>query len=723
VSGENVTFLFVLVVSAGFFALNVQRLVRYMRIGQPEHRLDHIGRRVLNVLNVGIAQTRILREPIAGVMHATIFWGFIVLTAGTIEVLIAGVFPEFGYHRFLPSGPTRAYELSQDAFAVLVLGAVSFAYVRRLVLRPRRLEGDNVEHLDAYIILGMIGMLMVTLLFAGAFLSVARPGALGDGHLASRALAIAFGGMSPDIAWPAYRVSWWAHALLVLAFLNYLPYSKHLHVATSLFNVFFSNTSWKSERAVMRPMNLEADVEQFGASDVEHLTWKNLLDGYSCTECGRCTAACPANITGKALSPRKIVVNTRQRLVEKGALVTGDRMEFLRPMFVHREGLDATKPEDDRKDGGYDARAGGVPSASSSAVSPDSPAAISRSPEEVLGHRLMDYYITEEELWACTSCRACVQECPVSIDQLDIINEMRRFLVLTESRFPAEVQPAFESLERNGSPWAFSPAERAKWADGMSIPTMAEMQARGERPDVLFWVGCMGSFDDRAKKITVAFARILQACDVRFAILGQDEHCHGDPARRMGNEYLYQMLAKDVIGTLDRFAVQTVVTTCPHCFHQIGNEFPQLGGNYEVIHHSTYIERLLVENRVPLQSAEGERLVVAYHDSCYLGRYNDIYDAPREALRRALPVVNLVEPKRTRDRGLCCGAGGGRMFMEERTGKRINAERVDELLATGADTIAVACPFCMTMMHDGARARDANVQVLDIAEVVAQRLA
>lgn len=687
-TAENVVFLFILAASAGFFALNVQRLVEYMRLGKPETRTDRPFQRAWSVLRVGIAQTKILREPIAGLMHATIFWGFMVLTAGTIELVISGVLPGFSYARFLPHALYSGYELSQDTFAVLVLGAIAFAYFRRLVLRPRRLQGDNVEHLDAYIILGMIGALMLTYLLAGGFLAVARPGAISEARFASLGVGAAFSGVDSGAAWIGYRVNWWAHALVVLAFLNYLPYSKHLHVATSLFNVFFSNATWKGEQAVMRPMDLEADVEKFGASDVEDLTWKNLLDGYSCTECGRCTAVCPANITGKSLSPRKIVVNTRQRLMEKGPLITGDRMEFLRPMFVHGEGADAG----------------------------------ARTANEVLEHRLLDQYISEEELWACTSCRACVQECPVSIDQLDVINEMRRYLVLSESRFPAEVQPAFESLERNGSPWAFAQSDRAKWAEGLNIPTMAQLHQRGERPDVLFWVGCMGSFDDRAKKITVAFARILQACGVRFAILGQEEHCHGDPARRIGNEYLYQMLAKDTIETLNRYDVFTVVTSCPHCFHQIGNEFPQLGGNYEVIHHSTYIERLLQENRVPLQTDEGKRLTVAYHDSCYLGRYNDIYDAPRETLRRALPVVNLVEPKRTKDRGLCCGAGGGRMFMEERTGKRINVERVDELLATGADTIAVACPFCMTMMHDGVRARDANVEVLDIAEVVAARL-
>jgi len=686
-TAQSVVFLFVLAIAAGIFALNVQRLVSYLKLGVAEDRTDRPWARLSNVLQIGIAQTKILREPIAGIMHATIFWGFIVLTAGTVEIFIQGAWSGFSYERVLWHPLYALYAASQDAFAVFVLAAVAFAFYRRLVLHPRRLEGDRIEHLDAYVILGMIAGLMITLLLANAFLSVVQPDAVGPEKFVSRGLAAPFANVSARSAFYAYRTFWWAHVFLVLIFLNYLPYSKHLHVVSSLINVYFSNTSWKGERAVMRPMDLEAETESFGAADVEQLTWKNLLDGYSCTECGRCTAACPANLTGKVLSPRKIVVNTRQRLMEKGPAATGDGMAFLGSRLVHGEGHEAG---------------------------------------ESLGHgathRLLDGYITEEELWQCTSCRACVQECPVSIDQLDIINQMRRNLVLSESRFPAEIQPAFEALERNGAPWAFDAADRARWADGLAIPTMAELTERGERPDVLFWVGCMGSFDDRAKKITVAFARILQACGIRFAILGQEEHCHGDPARRMGNEYLYQMLAKDTIDTLNRYAVTTVVTSCPHCFHQIGNEFPQLGGNYEVIHHSTYIDRLLQQELVPLRTDEGRRLTVAYHDSCYLGRYNDIYDAPRETLRRALPVVNLVEPPRARDRGLCCGAGGGRMWMEERQGKRINIERTEELLATGAETIAVACPFCMTMMSDGVKAKESSVPVLDIAEVVASQL-
>jgi Fe-S oxidoreductase len=337
---------------------------------------------------------------------------------------------------------------------------------------------------------------------------------------------------------------------------------------------------------------------------------------------------------------------------------------------------------------------------------------------------LLDGFITEQELWACTTCRACVQECPVSIDQLSVILEMRRNLVLGESRFPEEVMPAFESMEQRGSPWAFDPGDRGKWSEGMNIPTMAELAERGETAEVLYFVGCMGSFDDRAKKTTVAFAKIMQAAGVNFAILGREEKCNGDPARRMGNEYLYQMLAKENVETLAKYNVRTIVTACPHCMHQLGNEYPQFGGNYDVIHHSVFIEHLMAEGRIPLRQELHEAVsTFTYHDSCYLGRYNQIYDAPRATLKRALPVVNLVEMPRSGDRGLCCGAGGGRMWMEENEGKRINAERADEALATGATAVAVACPFCMTMLRDSISSRDESVQVYDIAEVVADRLA
>jgi Fe-S oxidoreductase len=503
------------------------------------------------------------------------------------------------------------------------------------------------------------------------------------------------GAIPAGVAHGVRDASWWTHALLVLGFLNYLPFSKHLHVLVSLPNTYLANTEGPGQKGVMRYMDLEDETaEQFGVSDVEHLTWKNLLDGYACTQCGRCTAACPANITGKLLSPRKIVVNVRQRTMEKAPLVVGDFDELTRPRLDGGEGAD-----------GLAAR--GV-----------APAA--RTAEEILGNTLLDNYITEEELWACTSCRACVHECPVSIDHLDVINGLRRNLVLMESRFPEQLQPAFQSMERNGSPWAFSPAAREEWAEGMDIPTMAEAFERGDRPASCSGWGAWGRSTTARRRSRSRSRR----CSRRRTSTSPSS-AGGDLPRRPGAPHGQRVPVPDARQGHDRDARplrgedgrHVLPALLPPDRQRVPAARRRLRGHPpHDVHRAACCRRAR-----PARHGRGE----APHDGlprrCYLGRYNDVYDAPRNALKRALPVVNLVEPKRTKSRGLCCGAGGGRMWMEEDTGSASTSSAPRSCSPRAPTRSPSACPFCMTMMTDGVTAKGSEVPVLDISEVIAAR--
>lgn len=626
---------------------------------KKDSRFDNLAERVKKVITVAFGQSKLLREPIAGSIHFIIFWGFILFLLGVLESILQGFYTPFSFS-FL--GPLYIpITFVQDLFGLMVIIAIIFSLMRRFVFKVKRLEVEAKGKIDAAVILLLI--LVVCFSMFGQNISHVASQSFSLMPNESRPISLA---LSPSIfnlninANVLFEVFWWIHIIAVFGFLNYLPYSKHLHVLTSIPNTFFAKIEDKQN--TLLPLNLDDEsVENFGAADIDQLSWKQILDSYSCTECGRCSSVCPAAAVGKPLSPRKILVDIRRRTIDKAPLLVNGVTE-----------------------------------------------------SDILAKTLVNDYISDDELWACTTCNACVQECPVMIEHVDSIVDMRRNLILSESRFPDSLNSVFKSIETNFTPWVFNQSERADWADGMGIKALAE----DSDCEMLFWVGCAGSFDVRYKKVTQAFAKIMQKANINFRILGTEEKCNGDTARRLGNEYLSQMMMKENIETLNKYGVKKIVTACPHCFHSLGREYKQFGGDYEVLHHSQLISELVNSHKIVLKNNQN-KTKITFHDSCYLGRYNEVYDEPRLAIN-SIGNVDLIEMKRNKSRGFCCGAGGGRMFLEDDEGSRINIERTEEALQTKADTIASACPFCMTMLSDGVKHfnKTDDVSVKDIAEIV-----
>jgi Fe-S oxidoreductase len=664
-SYQNVIFIAVLVVAFAFFGYSLKNLISFLKLGRADNPTDRKRERVKKVITIAFGQSKLLREPTAGIMHFFIFWGFVILLSSIIESIGEGIYSNFSFNFLGRLYPILGF--FQEAIALLVVLSILTAFYRRIILKPKRLEGHSSS--EAYLILMLILFIILTIYGQYSIKVVLNNPESDSYRFISSSISFLFINLDKSSLENIYHFFWWSHILLVLGFLNYLPYSKHLHVLTSIPNVYLSKLG---SRGALCPINLsDENLTRFGSADIEDFSWKQLLDSVTCTECGRCTAACPANITGKPLSPRKIFVDMRDRLREKG------------PILLNKV-----------------------------AVAVDN----NTNKKQPLQKHLVDDYITEEELWSCTTCMACVQECPVMIEHVEAIVDMRRYLVLSESRFPKELQITFQNLERNFTPWAFSSASRADWAEGLNVPLFSN------KPDaeILFWVGCAGAYDERATKVTKSFVKILQAANINFAILGTEEKCNGDAARRAGNEYLAQMLMNENIATLNKYNVKTIVTTCPHCFNTLKNEYPQFGGNYNVVHHTEFIMKLINEKKLNLTEKSTD--TITYHDSCYLGRYNDMYNPPRQIIDSI--GGKLTEMKRTKDKGLCCGAGGARMFMEETIGKRVNHERTEEALAMNTDVVSTACPFCLTMLSDGVKDKGANdkVKVQDIAELVANAI-
>ena len=694
----------------------------YIQLGQKVDFNKAFRERINGLLAQMFGHTKLLKDRKSGIMHFFLFYGFIILQLGAIDLIGKGL---TGNPHWLPMGPAYpAFVFLQELTVIIVLLATGYAGYRRFIEKLPRLK----RNFQASLVVLFIFTLMLTVILSLSMEAVqlAHSGDISGWTLSqpvSSGLALFFGGLSETAAGTLFYIFWWAHNLVLFAFLLYVPQSKHFHLLMAPLNIFLRRLEPAGK---LKTIDFEDEsAEAFGVGRIEHFDQKQLLDLYACVECGRCTNVCPAAGTGKMLSPMDLIVKLRDHLTEKGAAVTS-RTPWM-PAFAfggtkaNRLALSAAGLSLDPPPGAAEADTSETAAAADrSSGLPDAETIDAKLAALDYDTDLIGDVMTKEEIWACTTCRNCEEICPVGNEHVDKIIDLRRYLVLTEGDVAPEAQRTFQNIERQSNPWGINRNERIRWRDeldGIRVPTVHEV----EHFDYLWFVGSMASFDNRNKKVAQAFAKILNAAGVSFAILGNEEKNSGDTARRMGNEFLFQQLCQENIATFQKYRVQKIVTTCPHTYNTLKHEYPEFGLEAEVIHHTELLHELLEEGRLTPTKAVNER--ITYHDSCYLGRYNNISEQPRRLLE-AIPGLEIVEMARNRDNGMCCGAGGGMMWLEEDSGKRVNLARTEQALAVNPTLIGTACPYCLTMMGDGTKMLEVEDEVAakDIVEILAASL-
>ena len=665
IAGKIILLVFIVATACAFF-LRVKYLVSLLRLGKAENRFDKPLSRLMYVLGQVLLQRCVLKNVTAkdrsGLGHMMIFYGFCLFVISYTFHITEGFYDKLSPALF--GGIfNNLFFLFLDVAGLVVILALIWAALRRYLSRPSRLE--PIMSKGAAIVLVWIFLLMILGFSVEGFRLLTEERPFAEWAFMGSAFSGLFSSMGLESqARPLFYVFWFIHMAFIFAFGIYILYSKHLHILASHFNLFFHN---RGPKGALQPITDMENADSFGASNVTEFTWKQLLDLYACTECGHCNVNCPATLSEKPLHPKDVIANLKKHLLADGK-------DFL-------VGIDEANKDD----------------------------------YCVIGASI----VPEDNIWDCTNCGACMEACPVGIEHVQKIADMRRYLVLMESKFPSEVRSVFKGMENNSNPWGIGKSTRGEWAEGLDIKVLSK---HGGGVDILYYVGCAASFDDHGKKVARAMVKILNAAGIDFGILGHEECCCGDPARRIGNEYLYQMMVEENINVLNKYRFKRIVTACPHGFNTLKNEYPKMGGHYEVLHHSELIMELFQQGKLQIQGEMAK--TITYHDSCFLGRYNANYELPRKIID-SIPKTNLVEMDRNRKFAFCCGAGGGRMWLPRVRGQRVYAMRTEQALAKNPDVIATACPFCTIHFEDGLKFHDADsrVKVVDIAELVANHLA